>query len=142
VIRKMAEGGAPNIGIAPESFKLTQERKYHYAEYLLKEPRLKEILCFEEPTPKNLVYIMLDLVARKLKPEWIVFRLVELKLYEVVITDSYPILECREVCVEKKGRKCLRKEQKCEEVNKNIESLVPSEELLRVCRSSNYRSNY
>jgi hypothetical protein len=138
VIRKMADGGAPSIGITPESFKLTSESKYRYAEYMLKEPRLKEILCFEGPIPKNLVYIRLDLVARKLKPEWIVFRLVELKLYEVVITDSYITRECREVCAEKKGRKCLRKEQKCEEVNKNIEGLMPSEELLRVCRSSNY----
>jgi hypothetical protein len=134
----MTDGGAPNIGITLESFKLTQERKYRYAEYLLKEPKLKEILCFEEPIPKNLVYIRLDLVARKLKPEWIVFRLVELKLYEIVITDSYLIPECKEVCVEKKGRKCLRKEQKCEEVNKNIEGLMPSEELIKVCRSSNY----
>jgi len=138
VIRKMANGGAPSIGITQESFKLTQEHKYHYAEYLLKDPKLKEILCFEEPIPKNLVYIRLDLVARKLKPEWIVFRLVELKLYEEVIRVSYPTLECKEVCVEKKGRKCVRKEQKCEEVNKSIEELMPSEELIKVCRSSNY----
>lgn len=128
----------PSIGITKESFKDSSERKYRYAEYLLKEPKFKEILCFEEPIPKNLVYMRLDLVARKLKPEWIVFRLVELKLYEIVITDSYPTMECKEVCVEKKGRKCLRKELKCEEINKNIEGLMPSEELIKVCKSSYY----
>jgi hypothetical protein len=113
-------------------------KKYEYAEYLLADPKYREVLCFEGIKPKNLVYMRLDQVVRRLKPEWVVYRLVELGLFYEVIVDSYPTKECRKECVERKGRKCVEYVDVCEEVTKNIEGIMPSDELLRVCRSLGY----
>jgi len=119
-----------------ESLRFAQ--KYEYAEYLLADPKYREVLCFEKAQPKNLVYMRLDQVTRRLKPEWVVYRLVELGLYYEVIVDSYPSKECKKECVQRKGRKCLEYAEVCEEVTKNIEGIMPSEELLRVCRKLGY----
>jgi hypothetical protein len=119
-----------------ESLKIA--RKYEYAEYLLADPRYREVLCFEGIKPKNLVYMRLDQVVRRQKPEWVVYRLVELGLFYEVIIESYPSKECRKECVERKGRKCVEYVDVCEEVTKNIEGIMPSEELLRVCSSLRY----
>ncbi len=113
-------------------------RKYEYAEYLLADPKYREVLCFEGAKPKNLVYMRLDQVVRRLKPEWVVYRLVELGLFYEVIVDSYQTRECRKECVERRGRKCLEYAEVCEEVTKNIEGIMPSDELLKVCRSLGY----
>jgi hypothetical protein len=40
------------------------------------------------------------------------------------------------VCVEKQGRKCVKKERKCEYVDKFVEGVMPSEEMLRVCNQN------
>ncbi len=129
-------GGAPDLGSSVEGLKQTEAavRKLEYAEYLLKNPLLRDILCFERTLPKNLVYIRLALVFRNLKPEWVVFRLVELGLYTEVIIDSYRVKECKKECLEKRGRKCLEYTTVCEEVDKNIEGLMPSDELINVCK--------
>jgi hypothetical protein len=126
----------PSLSITQESYK--QLVKMEYAEYLLADPKYREVLCFEGAKPKNLVYMRLDQVARRLKPEWIVYRLVELGLYEEVIVDSYPTKECRKECVERRGRKCVEYAEVCEDVTKNIEGIMPSEELLKVCRGLKY----
>jgi hypothetical protein len=134
----MSKGGAgPNTSRTTESYKELEasDRRYEYAEYLLRSPQLRDILCFERTLPKNLVYIRLALIYRNLKPEWVVYRLVELGLYTEVIIDSYPIKECRRECVQRRGRKCLEYADVCEDVTKNIEGLMPSQELINVCRS-------
>jgi hypothetical protein len=64
-----------------------------------------------------------------------VFRLVELGLYSEVVIQSYLTRKCKKECLEKKGRKCLEYNEVCEDVTKDIEGLMPSEELLQVCRS-------
>jgi hypothetical protein len=131
-------GEAPNLRVRAESLKNADdvfERKLYYAEYLLRSKPLREILCFEKPLPKNLVYMRLALFYRHIKPEWIVYRLVEVGLFHEVIIDSYPRKECRKECLEKKGRECVEYTTVCEEVTKNIEGIMPSDELLRVCRS-------
>jgi hypothetical protein len=136
VKEKMTDnGGAPNLASSLESLNqaITSEDRYRYLEYLFKDERLKEVLCFERNMPKNLIYVRLDLVLKRLKPEWVVFRLIELDLYIPTVLDRYPIKECKEVCVEKQGRKCVKKETKCEEVFKEIEGVMPSEEMVRVC---------
>jgi hypothetical protein len=133
----MAEdGGAPSIKDRLESLKQAEvsARKLEYSEYLLKNPQLRDVLCFERALPKNLVYIRLALVFRNLKPELLVFRLVELGLYSEVIVDSYLTKECKKECLEKRGRKCVEYTTVCEEVTKNIEGLMPSDELIQVCR--------
>jgi hypothetical protein len=117
---------------------LKAARKYEYAEYLLADPKYREALCFERAMPKNLVYMRLDQVVRRQKPEWVVYRLVELGLFYEVIIESYPSKECRKECLEKRGRKCVEYVDVCEEVTKNIEGIMPSEELLRVCSSLRY----
>ena len=131
-------GGAPNLASSIESLKqsITADDKYRYLEYLFRDLRLKEVLCFKGNMPKNLVYVRLDLVLKRLKPEWVVFRMIELGLYIPTVIDSYPIKECKEVCVEKQGRKCVKKETKCDYVNKDIEGVMPSEELAAVCSQS------
>jgi len=53
-----------------------------------------------------------------------------------VVIDSYLTRECKKVCVEKKGKKCVRKEEECIDVNKDIFGLMPSEELAKVCSPS------
>jgi hypothetical protein len=134
----MSKGGAgPNTGSITESYKELEasDRRYEYAEYLLRSPQLRDILCFERTLPKNLVYVRLALIYRNLKPEWVVYRLVELGLYTEVIIDSYPIKECKKECVQRRGRKCLEYVDVCEDVTKNIEGLMPSQELINVCRS-------
>jgi predicted nucleotidyltransferase len=130
-------GGAPSLKDRIESLKQAEvsARKFEYARYLLMNQQLRDILCFERTLPKNLVYIRLALVFRNQKPEWIVFRLVELGLYSEGIVDSYPTRECRKECIERKGRKCLEYTEVCEDVTKNIEGLMPSQELIEVCRS-------
>jgi hypothetical protein len=132
------EGGAPSLESKIESLKKASasDRKIDYAEYLLRSYQLREVLCFEKTLPKNLVYMMLSQVFyRHLKPEWVVFRLVELGLYYEVIMDSYPTKECRKECLERRGRRCVEYTTVCEEVTKNIEGLMPSEELIQVCRN-------
>jgi hypothetical protein len=139
VKEKMTDnGGAPNLASSLESLKqsITSDDKYRYLEYLFKDLRLKEVLCFNSNMPKNLVYIRLDLVLKRLKPEWVVFRLIELNLYIPTAIASYPVEDCKMVCVEKQGRKCVKKERKCEYVNKVIEGVMPSEEMVRVCNQS------
>jgi hypothetical protein len=136
VIRKMANEGAPSIKDTLESLKLEEikARKYEYADYLLRNPQLRDVLCFEKSMPKNAVYIRLALVFRNLKPEWVIFRLVELGLYSVVIIDSYPTKKCRKECLERVKRKCVLHTEVCEDITKNIEGLLPSEELVQVCK--------
>jgi hypothetical protein len=139
VKEKMTDnGGAPNLASSLESLKqsITSDDKYRYLEYLFKDLRLKEVLCFNSNMPKNLVYIRLDLVLKRLKPEWVVFRLIELNLYIPTTITSYLVEDCKMVCVEKQGRKCVKKERKCEYVNKDIEGVMPSEEMVRVCSQS------
>jgi len=125
----------------PEVEKLKQQlessKKYNYAAYLLRDRDLKDILCFEGAMPKNLVVTRLAKLFRNLTTaEILVFRWVELKLYELVVIDSYLTRECKKVCVEKKGKKCVRKEEECIDVNKDIFGLMPSEELAKVCSPS------
>jgi len=126
---------------AEEAEKLKQQlessMRYNYAAYLLSDRDLKSILCFEGRMPKNLVVFRLAKLFRNLSTaEILVFRLVELKLYREDVIDSYPTIECKQVCVERKKRKCVKREEKCEEVNKDIFGLIPSEELARVCSQS------
>jgi hypothetical protein len=128
----------PSLSITSESYK--QLMKMEYVEYLLADPKYREVLCFEGAKPKNLVYMRLDQVVRRFKPEWVVYRLVELGLFEEVIVDSYPTKECRKECIERRGRKCVEYAEVCEDVTKNIEGIMPSEELLKVCRSIRYSS--
>ena len=116
---------------------LESSKRYNYAAYLLRDKDLKDILCFEESIPKNLLVFRLAKLFRNLTTaEILVFRLVELNLYKEFVLDSYPTVECRQVCVEKKRRKCVKKEQECKEVNKDIFGLMPSEELAKVCNPS------
>jgi len=116
---------------------LESSMRYNHAVYLLSDRDLKNILCFEDRIPKNLVVFRLAKLFRNLSTaEILVFRLVELKLYKEVVIDSYEIPECKEVCVERKKRKCVRKEKECYKVNKDIYGLMPSEELARVCSQS------
>jgi hypothetical protein len=116
---------------------LESSMRYNYAAYLLSDRDLKSILCFEGRMPKNLVVFRLAKLFRNLSTaEILVFRLVELKLYKEDVIDSYLTQECKEVCVERKKRKCVKKETKCYEVNKDIFGLTPSEELARVCSQS------
>jgi hypothetical protein len=116
---------------------LESSKKYNYATYMLRDRDLKEILCFEGVIPKNLLVFRLAKLFRNLSTaEILVFRLVELKLYEEVVIDSYPTIECKKVCVERKKRKCVKKEEVCNEVNKDIFGLMPSEELAKVCSQS------
>jgi hypothetical protein len=145
---KMAEAGGSGNGSSVGSLKtnrveelredLKAARRYEYAGYLLADPKYRDVLCFEGAMPKNLVYMRLDQVVRRQKPEWVVYRLVELGLFEEVIVDSYPTKECRKECLEKRGRKCIEYVDVCEEVTKNIEGIMPSEELLKVCNSLRY----
>jgi hypothetical protein len=116
---------------------LESSMRYNYAAYLLSDRDLKSILCFEGRMPKNLVVFRLAKLFRNLTTaEILVFRLTELKLYKEDVIDSYPTVECKQVCVERKRRKCVKKEKKCENVNKNIFGLMPSEELAKVCNQS------
>jgi hypothetical protein len=125
----------------PEVEKLKQElessMRYNFAAYVLRDKDLKDILCFGNAIPKNLLVFRLAKLFRNLSTaEILVFRLVELKLYKEFVIDSYPTVECKQVCVERKRRKCVKKEEKCEEVNKDIFGLIPSEELAKVCSQS------
>jgi hypothetical protein len=129
-------GGAPSIKDRLESLKQAEisSFKLEHAEYLLMNPQLRDVLCFERPKAKNAVYIRLALVIRHIKPELLVFRLVELGLFEEVIVSSYPTKKCRKECLEKVKRKCLLYTEVCEDITKDIEGLMPSQELLQVCR--------
>jgi hypothetical protein len=62
-----------------------------------------------------------------------VFRLLELGLYREVVISSYVTQECKKKCLQKKGRKCVEFTTVCEDVNKDIYGLEPSEELIKVC---------
>jgi hypothetical protein len=137
-------GGAPSLEDRIQSLKQAEvsARKLEYAEYLLKNPQLRDVLCFERPLAKNAVYIRLALVFRNLKPEWVVFRLVELGLYSEVIVDSYPTKKCRKECLEKAKRKCLLYTEVCEDITKNIEGLMPSPELIQVCKKLGVLPNF
>jgi hypothetical protein len=149
-VKKMEKGADAGNGSSTESLKvdrveelrkdLKATRRYEEAEYLLADPKYRDVLCFEGAKPKNLVYMRLDQVVRRLKPEWVVYRLVELGLFDEVIVDSYPTKECRKECVERRGRKCVEYVEVCEDVTKNIEGIMPSEELLKVCRNKRYSS--
>ena len=129
-------GGAPSLENRVESLKQIEvsARKLEYAEYLLRQPQLREVLCFERSMPKNLVYIRLAMVLRNQKPEWVVFRLVELGLFTEVTIESYPVRECRKECLERVKRKCVSYTEVCEDVTKDILGLMPSDELIQVCR--------
>jgi hypothetical protein len=137
-VRTSSNGGKKAEELSQLEESLKAARKYEDAEYLLADPRYREVLCFKGAKPKNLVYMRLDQVVRRLKPEWVVYRLVELGLFEEVIIDSYPTKECRKECVERRGRKCIEYVEVCEDVTKNIEGIMPSEELLKVCNSLRY----
>jgi hypothetical protein len=137
VKEKMTDnGGAPDLKDRIESLKQLEvsARKLEHAEYILRNPQLRDVLCFEKSLSKNAVYIRLALVFRNLKPEWVVFRLVELGLFTEVVIDSYPTKKCRKECLERVKRKCVLHTEVCEEVTKNIEGLQPSEELIQVCK--------
>ncbi len=132
-----------NQGLKADKLKQLEEslelaKKYEYAEYLLADPKYREVLCFEGAKPKNLVYMRLDQVVRRLKPEWVVYRLVELGLFYEVVLESYPSKKCRKECLERRGKKCLEYVDVCEEVTKSIEGIMPSDEFLQVCRSLTY----
>jgi hypothetical protein len=115
---------------------LKAARKYGYAEYLLRDRSLRDILCFDDILPKNLVTFRLYGLYRNLDvAEILISRLIELGLYELVVIDSYPTKRCKEECVRKKGRKCLESIEVCEDVTKDIYGLKPCDELLRVCSS-------
>jgi hypothetical protein len=131
------DGGAPSIKDRLESLKQAaiSDRKREHAEYLLKNSPLKDVLCFQTPKAKNAVYMRLALVIKHIKPELLVFRLVELGLFEEVVIESYPTRRCRKECLEKRGRKCVEYTTVCEDVTKDIVGLMPSEELVQVCRS-------
>jgi hypothetical protein len=128
--------GAPSLDSSIESLKQAaiSAKKLEHAEYILRNPQLRDVLCFERSLSKNAVYIRLALVFRNLKPEWIVFRLVELGLFTEMIIDSYPTKKCRKECLERVKRKCVLHTEVCEDITKNIEGLMPSEELIQVCR--------
>jgi hypothetical protein len=108
--------------------------KYEYAEYLLRDRDLRDILCFNTVIPKNLVTFRLSKLYRSLNTaEVLVYRLLELGLYEEVVVSSYVTRKCKKKCLQKKGRKCIEYTEVCEDVNKDIIGLKPVEELLRVC---------
>jgi hypothetical protein len=48
-------GGTPNLASSLESLKqaIEAEDKYRYLEYLFKDLRLKDVLCFKGKMPKN-----------------------------------------------------------------------------------------
>jgi hypothetical protein len=137
-------GGTPDLKDRIESLKQLEasDRKLRYAEYILRSPQLREVLCFDKTLPKNAVYIRLALVFRNLKPEWIIFRLLELGLYSETIIESYPTKKCRKECLERVKRKCVLHTEVCEEVTKNIEGLMPSDELIQVCRKLGALPNF
>jgi len=108
--------------------------KYEYAEYLLRDRDLRDILCFNTTIPKNLVVFRLSKLYKSLNTaEVLVYRLIELGLYEETVISSYVTRKCKKKCLQKAKRKCLEYVQECENVNKDIYGLKPSDELLRVC---------
>ncbi len=108
--------------------------RYEYAEYLLRDRDLRDILCFNTVIPKNLVTFRLSKLYKSLNTaEILVFRLLELGLYREVVISSYVTQECKKKCLQKVKRKCVEYTEVCEEVNKDIYGLEPSEELLKVC---------
>jgi hypothetical protein len=113
---------------------LEATRKYEYAEYLLRDKDLRDILCFNTIIPKNLVTFRLSKLYRSLNTaEILVFRLLELGLYEEVVISSYVTQECKKECLQKVKRKCVELANVCKDVNKDIYGLKPSEELIKVC---------
>jgi hypothetical protein len=113
---------------------LEAARRYEYAEYLLRDRDLRDILCFNTVIPKNLVTFRLSKLYKSLNAaEVLVYRLVELRLYERVVISSYPTQSCKKKCVQRAKRKCVEYVEECVDVNKDIYGLQPSEELLRVC---------
>ena len=113
---------------------LEATRKYEYAEYLLRDKDLRDILCFNTIIPKNLVTFRLSKLYKSLNTaEILIFRLLELGLYKEVVISSYVTQECKKKCLQKVKRKCVEFTEVCEEVNKDIYGLEPSEELIKVC---------
>jgi hypothetical protein len=113
---------------------LEAARRYEYAEYLLRDRDLRDILCFNTVIPKNLVTFRLSKLYKSLNAaEVLVYRLLELGLYKEVVISSYVTKKCKKECLQKKGRRCIESVDVCEDVNKDIYGLEPSEELLRVC---------
>ncbi len=113
---------------------LEAARRYEYAEYLLRDRDLRDILCFNTVIPKNLVTFRLSKLYKSLNAaEVLVSRLLELGLYEKVVISSYVTKKCKKECLQKKGRRCIESVDVCEDVNKDIYGLEPSKELLQVC---------
>jgi hypothetical protein len=113
---------------------LESSSKYEYAEYLLKDRDLRDILCFNTVIPKNLVVFRLSKLYKSLNTaEVLVYRLIELGLYEEVVISSYLARSCKKKCLQRSKRKCLEYAEVCEDVNKDIYGLQPSKELIRVC---------
>jgi hypothetical protein len=113
---------------------LEAARRYEYAEYLLRDRDLRDILCFNTVIPKNLVTFRLSKLYRSLNTaEILVFRLLELGLYKEVVISSYVTQECKKKCLQKVKRRCVEYTTECVDVNKDVYGLEPSEELLRVC---------
>jgi hypothetical protein len=126
----------PSEGLEKLKESLKVARKYGYAEYLLRDKSLRDILCFNDILPKNLVTFRLYGLYRNLDvAEILISRLIELGLYELVVIDSYPTKRCERECVQRRGRKCLEFIDVCEDVIKDIYGLKPCDELLRVCNS-------
>jgi hypothetical protein len=113
---------------------LEAARRYEYAEYLLRDRDLRDILCFNTVIPKNLVTFRLSKLYRSLNTaEILVYRLLELGLYKEVVISSYVTKECKKRCLQKVKRRCVEYTTECVDVNKDVYGLEPSEELLRVC---------
>jgi hypothetical protein len=113
---------------------LEAARRYEYAEYLMRDRDLRDILCFNTVIPKNLVTFRLSKLYRSLNTaEILVFRLLELGLYKEVVISSYVTQECKKKCLQKVKRRCVEYTEECVDVNKDVYGLEPSEELLRVC---------
>jgi hypothetical protein len=113
---------------------LEAARRYEYAEYLLRDRDLRDILCFNTVIPKNLVTFRLSKLYRSLNTaEILVFRLLELGLYKEVVISSYVTQECKKKCLQKVKRRCVEYTTECVDVNKDVYGLEPSEELIRVC---------
>jgi len=131
---KKADRVTPSEKLEELKESLEATRRYEYAEYLMRDRDLRDILCFNTIIPKNLVVFRLSKLYRSLNTaEILVYRLLELELYKMVVISSYVTQECKKRCLQKVNRRCVEYTRECVDVNKDVYGLEPSEELLRVC---------
>ena len=131
---KKADRVTPSEKLEKLKESLEATRRYEYAEYLMRDRDLRDILCFNTIIPKNLVVFRLSKLYRSLNTaEILVYRLLELELYKMVVISSYVTQECKKKCLQKVKRRCVEYTTECVDVNKDVYGLEPSEELLRVC---------